>query len=164
MRKPTTLVLLAVVWALVLGACASGSSAAPGDVTFDVELVEIKGSTDGISAPDVDPESLSSGYGYTPPGEYDSENADKWQVATYMFSPGAMSVIKGDEVTLRMFGVNGDEHVINLEAPDGSTAVEAFTVNRGREVSVSFTADQAGHYKLICVTHGPTMTADILSN
>ncbi len=163
MRKPTTLVLLAAVWALVLGACASGSSADPSDVTFDLSLIEIKGSTDGIAPPEVDPGSLSSGYGYDPPGDYDAENPDKWQVEAYMFSPGAMSVVEGDEVTLRMFGVNGDEHVIQVEAPDGTSAVETFTVNRGREVTVSFTADQAGHYKVICVTHGPTMTADILS-
>lgn len=159
---PKRIVALLVLGALVLAACGT-SGAAPGDVTFDVELVEIKGATDGISAPDPDPKSLSSGYGYTPPGEYDAENPDKWQVATYMFSPGAMSVVKGDEVTLRMFGVNGDEHAINLEAPDGSTVIDAFVVNRGREVTVSFTADQTGHYKLICATHGPTMTADILS-
>ncbi len=150
------------VLVLALGACSAGSSTEASAVTFDLELVEIKGSTDGISAPDVDPKSLSAGYGFTPPGEFEAENPSKWQVATYMFSPGAMTVIQGDEVTLRMFGVNGDEHVASLRAPDGST-VESFTVNRGREVTVSFTAEQAGHYKLVCDNHSPTMTADILS-
>ena len=66
-------------------------------------------------------------------------------------------------MTLRMFGVNGDDHQIFVQAPDGSTVVEPFTANRGREYEVSFTADQTGHYKIICITHAPTMTADILS-
>jgi len=163
MTKSRRLLGIVAVGALILGACTSGSSAEPGDVTFDVELVEIKGATDGIPAPDVDPTSLSTGYGYTAPGDYDAENPDKFQVATYMFSPGAMSVISGDQVTLRMFGVNGDEHTILVTAPDGSTSVDNFTVNRGREVIVDFAADQTGHYKVICLNHAPTMTADILS-
>lgn len=163
MRWKTIIVLVAFT-ALVVAACSSGNAAEPSDVTFDVELVEIKGSTDGIPPPEVDPTSLSKGYGYTAPGEYEAENPAKFQVATYMFSPGAMSVVPGDNVTLRMFGVNGDEHQIFVQAPDGSTVVDPFVVNRGREVTVSFEAEQAGHYKLICTSHAPTMTADILSN
>jgi plastocyanin len=162
MQWKSIMVLVAFA-ALAAAACSSASAADPSDVTFDVELVEIKGATDGILPPDVDPTSLSKGYGYKAPGEYDAENPEKFQVATYMFAPGAMSVVSGDNVTLRMFGVNGDEHQIFVQAPDGSTVVDAFTINRGREVTVAFEADQAGHYKLICTTHGPTMTADILS-
>lgn len=153
---------LLMVCALALAACAT-SSAAPGDVTFDVELIEVKGATDGIAPPTADPTSLSSGYGFTPPGEYDADNPDKWQVATYMFSPAAMSVIQGDEVTFRFFGVNGDHHQMRLVGPDGSTVVESFDMSRGQEKLVTFTADQLGHYKLFCSTHSPTMTADILS-
>jgi plastocyanin len=157
------LMLLFVLGALVLSACNSAAAADPSEVTFDVELVEIKGSTDGIPPPETDPTTLSTGYGYKAPGDYDPETPDKWQVATYMFSPGAMSVVEGDTVNLRMFGVNGDEHQIYVQAPDGTTVVEAFTANRGREYKVNFTADQTGHYKIICTTHAPTMTADILS-
>jgi len=149
--------------ALLLTACGSDSGVEAGPVLFDVELIEVKGATDGISAPDVDPTGLSLGYGYKAPGDYDPENPDKFQVATYMFAPGAMTVAQGDDVTLRMFGVNGDEHEILVTAPDGTTSVDNFVVNRGREVSVNFDADQTGHYKVICLTHGPTMTADIFS-
>jgi len=159
-----SIIVLVAFAALAVAACSSANAADPSDVTFDVELVEIKGATDGIPPPDVDPTSLSQGYGYKAPGEYDAENPEKFQVATYMFAPGAMGVVTGDNVTLRMFGVNGDEHQIFVQAPDGSTVVDPFTINRGRELSVSFEADQSGHYKLICTTHGPTMTADILSN
>jgi len=155
-------IALMVIGALVLAACGS-SGAAPSDVTFDVELIEVKGATDGIPPPATDPESLSSGYGFKPPGEYDAENPDKWQVATYMFTPAAMSVVKGDEVTFRLFGVNGDHHAMAVVGPDGSNVVDSFDMSRGQEKLVTFTADQLGHYKLICSTHSPTMTADILS-
>jgi len=161
--RPRRLIIFSVMAGLVLAACGSTTSAAPGDVTFDVELIEIKGATDGIDAPDTDPTTLSAGYGFTPPGEYNTENPNEWQVATYMFAPGAMSVVQGDEVSLRMFGVNGNEHTMTVQAPDGATVVESFTVNRGQEVTVDFTADQAGHYKIFCASHAPTMTADILS-
>lgn len=154
--------IMGVVAGLVFVACAS-SSVTPSKVTFDVELIEVKGSTDKLAAPDTDPKTLSAGYGYAPPGEFNKDNPAQWQVATYMYSPGAMSVIQGDEVTLRIFGVNGDEHVMFVQAPDGSTVVNAITVNRGREATISFTADQAGHYKLTCSSHAPTMNADILS-
>ena len=156
------LVILLVVGAIALAACGT-SRAEPSAVTFDVELIEVKGATDGIAAPETNPEALSSGYGYTPPGEYDADNPNKWQVATYMFSPAAMTVVQGDEVTLRFFGVNGDHHGITLVAPDGTTVVDHFDMSRGREGLLTFTADQLGHYKLICADHSPTMTANILS-
>ena len=53
--------------------------------------------------------------------------------------------------------------VVFVQAPDGSTVVDPFTINRGREYEVDFTADQTGHYKIVCMSHAPTMTADILS-
>jgi plastocyanin len=164
--KSTRFLAVLAVMAMMFGVVACGGGGLDveaADVTFDIEAIEIKGATDGIEAPSVDPTSLSAGYRYKAPGDYDADNPAKWQVSTYMFSPGAMSVVKGDDVTLRLFGVNGDEHVIWVEAPDGSKSVANVTLNRGREISLNFTADQVGHYKLICATHGPTMTADILS-
>ena len=155
-------VILIVIGAMALAACAT-AGAASSDVTFDVELIEVKGATDGIPAPEPDPTSLSAGYGFTPPGDYDADNPDKWQVATYMFSPAAITVVQGDEVTLRFFGVNGDHHGISLIAPDGSTVVDHFDMSRGQEQLLTFTADQLGHYKLNCGNHSPTMTADILA-
>ncbi len=161
MRKRAAYALIAFAM-LAIGAC-GGGGVDPSAVTFDIELIEIKGATDGISAPEVDPATLSAGYRYKAPGDYDADNPAKWQVSTYMFSPGAMTIAKGDDVTLRMFGINGDEHDIWVEAPDGTLAVPSFTVNRGREVSVDFEATQTGHYKIFCGTHGPTMTADIMA-
>jgi len=152
----------ALLLAFLAVAC-SGGGADPSAVTFDVELIEIKGGTDGIAPPEVDPASLSLGYRYKGPGTVDPDNPDKWEVSTYMFAPGSMTVVDGDTVTLRMFGVNGDAHDIQVVAPDGSVVVDTFTINRGREYSVTFETDQTGHYKLLCYTHAPTMQADILS-
>ena len=150
-----------------LATACSGSQAgeiglSPTSVTFDVSVIEIKGATDGIPAPEVDPAGLSLGYRFKPPGEYDSENADKWQVSTYMFSPAALVVAQGDNVTLRTFVINGDKHTVWLEAPDGSTAGSEVLMNRGREYNFAFTAEQAGYYTLHCDEHDPTMSATIL--
>jgi hypothetical protein len=122
-RKNFILGLLLAASVLIVAGCsqAQSPSISPSSVTFDIELIEIKGATDGISAPDVDPQSLSQGYRFKGPGEYEEGNPDKWQVSTYMFSPGAASVFQNDTVKLRMFGVNGDEHILTVLAPDGSS-------------------------------------------
>ncbi len=161
MRKLS--IILLVLMALGLAACGSDDGAPASDVTFDVEVIEIKGATDGIDPPSVDPTSLSDGYGYKAPGEYDADTPNKWQVATYLFSPGALSVVKGDDVTLRFFGVNGDSHTMWVEAPDGTKVTDVVELNRGRELTLDFTATELGHYKIFCANHAPTMTADILS-
>ena len=128
---------------------------------FYLTAFEVKGATDGIVPPSVNPEDLSDGYGFKPPGEYDSSNPNKWQVASYMWTPGAMTVLQGDTVELTTFVLNGDKHEVWVEAPDGSEVVQEFEMNRGREYEFSFTASQAGVYRLVCNTHEPTMTAYI---
>ncbi len=160
--KKYILVSAVLAGAFFLAACGSaGTGVAPSDVTFDLSLIEIKGSTDKLAAPEVDPASLSKGYGYSGPGDFDSENPAKWQVSTYAFNPAALTAVKGDRITLRLFVVNGDTHVLHLEAPDGSR-VEELTVNRGNEYTITFTPDQSGYYTLQCDNHSPTMQAKIL--
>ena len=163
MKVRGLLIALLIVASGALAACSSDSSSAePSAVTFDIEMIEVKGGTDGIPPPDVDPTTLSEGYRFTGPGDFDADNLDRWQVSTYMFAPGAMTVAKGDEVSLRVFGVNGDEHEVWVEAPDGTKVTSAHIMNRGREYNLSFTAELTGHYKLICGNHAPTQ-ADIFS-
>jgi len=166
MKKTVAIISLFLVASLALTACGAESGAVAleqNEVVFDVNVIEIKGATDGIDAPSVDPASLSSGYKFSPPGEYDSENPAKWQVSSYMYSPAAFVVGQGDEVTLRTFVLNGDNHVTWLEAPDGSrVAGTDVTMNRGRQYEVSFSADQPGYYTWKCADHSPTMSAQIL--
>ncbi len=156
-------VLLIVASLLVVG-CNSATAAnlEPSEVTFDLSVIEIKGATEGIPAPEVDPTTLSLGYRFTGPGDFDADNPNKWQVSTYMFSPASMTVAQGDKVTLRSFIINGDEHTVWIEAPDGSKVVNNELMNRGREYEVTFSADQAGYYTLHCNEHSPTMSAKIL--
>lgn len=42
---------------------------------------------------------------------------------SYVFLPGFVTVRQGDRVTLTAFVVNGDEHEIHVNGPDGALAV-----------------------------------------
>ena len=129
---------------------------------FFLTGVEWKGTTsaDELAPPSVDPKTLSRGYGFKGPGNLDPSNPEKWQVATYTWTPGSMVVYEGDTVELTAFIVNGDHHNVRLVAPDG-TEIEAMEMNRGREYKLAFEASQAGIFRLVCDTHAPTMTANI---
>ncbi|MDP2645372.1 MAG: hypothetical protein Q8P24_10560 [Desulfobacterales bacterium] len=167
MKIRNSLILLLLLLVTAILAVGPGSAAAkglkPGNVTFYVSEIEVKGATDGIPAPKTDPTTLSKGYGFTPPGKYDPAKPNKWQVSTYMFNPAAMAVNQGDTVTLRIFVVNGDKHINWVEAPDGTVAVKEHISNRGREYIITFKAKQAGYYTLRCDHHDPTMRAIIFS-
>ncbi len=165
-RKYLAIAALLTLALVLVAGCAADTGAVglePSSVVFDVSIIEIKGATDGIAPPDMNPVDLSDGYRFKPPGEYDADNPDKWQVSTYLFSPAAMMVAQGDQVNLRTFVINGDEHKVWLEAPDGSQVGDEVLMNRGREYNFSFTADQAGYYTWHCDNHEPTMSAVILS-
>ena len=69
---------------------------------------------------------------------------------------------EGDTVDLTTFIVNGDHHAVRLVAPDGIQVDDNIKMNRGREYKLSFKASQHGVYTIVCDTHGPTMTANIL--
>jgi plastocyanin len=132
-------------------------------VMFTVTGVEWKGSTtvDSLAAPSADPGTLSNGYRFKKPGDFDKSDPKKWEVSSYVWSPGAMTVLQGDEVTLRVFILNGDKHDSWIAGPDGKEAVSVQTLNRGREYTLRFTASQVGHYMLHCSSHAPTMDAVI---
>jgi plastocyanin len=79
-----------------------------------------------------------------------------------MWSPGNMTAFQGDKVNLHFFIVNGNEHEVWVEGPDGSTVVDETEMNRGREYTFTFDASQAGVYRLVCNNHEPTMTAELV--
>ncbi|MBI3953980.1 MAG: hypothetical protein HY330_05655 [Chloroflexi bacterium] len=141
-----------------------GKVAVPaGERMFMVTGAELKGSTvtKDLAVPPTDPKTLSDGYRYKKPGDADKSDASKWEVSTYVWTPGAMTVFQGDKVTLRIFIINGDKHTTWIEGPDGKEAVKEQTQNRGREYVMSFTASQAGAYMLHCNEHDPTMHSTI---
>lgn len=129
-----------------------------------MNAIEVKGATsaDKLRPPSENPKDLSKGYGFKAPGQVDPRAPKKWRVASYMFTPAYVTVWQGDTVELAVFVVNGDEHKTRIVAPDGRVVVPETTWNRGRQYEVSFVAEQAGTYQLVCATHAPTMAANFL--
>ncbi len=136
----------------------------PTEHFIEVTAFEVKGATSAsdLAPPDVDPSTLSDGFGYKAPGEYDPDNPDQWQVASYMWTPGQMVAYQGDTMNLHFFVLNGNEHQVWIEGPDGETVVDETEMNRGREYNMSVSLASAGVYRLICNNHEPTMTAEIV--
>ncbi len=159
---------LAVLSAALTVACGGGDKYAdsiPDPTTRQIQVTafEIKGSTHAseLAPPTVDPSGLSDGYGFKTVGVYEADS-DKWQVASYMWLPGEVTAFQGDTLSLNIFVLNGNEHDVWIEGPDGATVVDEITLNRGREYQMSFRATAPGVYRLICNTHEPTMTAEIV--
>ncbi|MDZ4342425.1 MAG: emp24/gp25L/p24 family protein [Candidatus Binatia bacterium] len=132
--------------------------------TIFMTAVELKGATtiEKLVPPSVNPKDLSKGYDYKPPAQADKNDPKKWEVSSYRFDPGFVTVIQGDTVKLTVFIVNGDEHDVRIADPDGRDAITVTKWNRGREYNVSFVAKKLGSYQLICSAHAPTMTTTIL--
>lgn len=139
---------------------------ADGSVTHTIFVtgMEVKGATtaDELTSPSVNPKDLSKGYGFKAPGEVDKKKPQKWQVASYMFTPSFVTVHQGDTVKLTVFIVNGNKHEVYVTAPDGKRVVPAREWNRGREYKIQFVAAKAGTYQLICLEHAPSMTMTFL--
>lgn len=159
---------LAVLSAALTVACGGGDKYAdsiPDPTTRQIQVTafEIKGSTHAseLAPPTVDPSGLSDGYGFKTVGVYE-EDSDKWQVASYMWLPGEVTAFQGDTLNLNIFVLNGNKHEVWIEGPDGATVADERELNRGREYQISFRATMPGVYRLICNTHEPTMTAEIV--
>jgi plastocyanin len=132
--------------------------------TIFMTVLEVKGATttDKLAPPPVNPKDLSKGYDFKPPGKADKSDPKKWEVSSYQFSPGFITVRQGDTLNLTVFVVNGDEHDVAVHDPSGSEVVPRTKWNRGRESKLSFVAKKVGAYQLTCSDHAPTMAATIL--
>ena len=73
-------------------------------------------------------------------------------VEAYRWDPSYIRVVKGDTVTLKIFGVNGPSHDPTTIDAFGQT----FTVTRGQWTTVTFVADKAGLAEMVC--HVPDHT------
>lgn len=153
--------LILPVW---LAAGEAGARRAPMTHRIFMTAVEIKGATttEKLAPPTRNPAELSKGYGFQGPGEADKNAPQRWEVASYLLTPGFIAVRQGDTVELTVFVVNGDQHEVGVFGPDGRVVTPPATWQRGREYRVSFEAEQAGDYHLRCLTHAPTMTATVL--
>lgn len=143
-----------LVAAGLAGGCAAGraSWAAPETRTIYMSTVEYKGS----AAVDDEPfpaHSPPPGGGYALRGPADG----RWASETYRFEPGMIVVNQGDTVELKIWGVNGASHTSVIEGYG-----TRFTARRGRLTTVTFTADKAGIFRIVCHDHRPSMEAQLL--
>ena len=157
------------MWILLVGfllwvAEGLGQTVAPTTHTIFMAAIEIKGGTSAekLAPPSVNPKDLSKGYDFKAPGEADKSDPKRWEVSSYMFSPSSVTVRQGDTVKLTTFVVNGDEHHVRVNDPDGREVIAETKWNRGREYQLSFVAKKLGTYHLTCSDHAPTMAATIL--
>ncbi len=148
-----TLSLILGVLAVACSGTVGTAVEAPRERTIYMAAIEPKGSTT------VDKEAFPTaelpaggGYGLKPPDE-----TGKWVVETYRYTPGTVIVNEGDTVTLEIAGINGKEHPFQLEGYDVSG-----NVKRGEITRVTFNADKAGIFRLVCAIHRPTMVAEIV--
>lgn len=126
--------------------------------------VEFKGTTtsDKVTPPSIDPSRLSHGYTYNAPGQADPSAPQRWEVASYQFSPSFVTAYQGDSIMLSVFIANGDHHDVQLTDPDGRVVIAKATWDRGHEYTKFFQVEKVGDYHLECVLHRPSMTATIM--
>jgi len=150
--KPKPLMLAGVLVGLVaLLAVACGGKAAatisPTKWVINMSAVEYKGSTEVAKEPfPVQAAPPGGGYILKPPAD------GKWETSAYRWAPEIINVFQGDDVELRIFGINGAEHPSKIEG-----YVDSFNVKRGQLTTVTFKADRVGVFKLICGIHLPSM-------
>ena len=60
-------------------------------------------------------------------------------------------------MTLEFVGINGAIHPTTIAAFG-----QAFTLKRGEAHRVTFTADKVGSFGIVCSTHKPSMSGELL--
>jgi plastocyanin len=80
--------------------------------------------------------------------EIKAKQTDGSNVEVYRFDPGVYVVRQGDQVNLRIYGLNGHNHPVLLEGYN----VQA-VVHRNQTTTLSFRATKTGTYRLICTSH-----------
>ena len=85
------------------------------------------------------------------------EKTRRWEVSAYVWQPAQIMVNEGDEVTLEFVGINGAIHPTTISAFG-----QAFTLKRGEAHRVTFTADKVGSFGIVCSTHKPSMSGELV--
>jgi plastocyanin len=130
-----------------------------GERYVTTQLIEFpwKRHVDRTAFPDPDPRDLFSEYDWEDAGYIleDPDEEGEWEVGAYVFLPQNIILTEGDQVTMELLGVRGDEHELFLDIPGQEQEI---VVERGHLEVLEFTAPEPGVYELICETHPPTMT------
>lgn len=145
---------LAVLVAGLMGATGWTSTAWAEKRFFTVLAVEPKGGTTIEKEPfPTSPLPPGGSYVIAQP----DEKTRRWEVSAYVWLPSQIIVNEGDEVTLEFVGINGAAHPTSIAA-FGQT----FTVKRGHAHRVTFVADKAGIFGIVCSTHQPAMSGELI--
>jgi len=81
-------------------------------------------------------------------GEFSATLPDGKKIESYLWHPGTIFVNKGENVQLRILGVNGESHPFIIEG----MGIEGI-VKKGEETIVNFHASKEGIFRIICTTH-----------
>lgn len=152
MRLRTRLVAAGVLAVLMTASCSTASAPAATKRTIYMTALEYKGSTEVAKEP-FPASKLPEGGGYVRKGPTNGT----WETSTYRWEPGTVVVYQGDDVELQIFGVNGASHPGRIEGYE-----KTFAVKRGELTSLSFKADRAGVFRILCDVHGPSMTGTLV--
>lgn len=152
MRAIAKIAALGVSVALILAACGTAGAPAAAKRTIYMTALEYKGSTE-VAKEAFPAQAVPAGGGYILKEPKDG----KWETSTYRWEPGTVVVYQGDDVELQIWGVNGADHPSRIEGYD-----KAFNVKRGQLTTVSFKADKAGVFRILCDVHSPSMTGTLV--
>ena len=153
MRLYGRLSAIGLLVALVTAACGGAASApAAAKRTIYMSAVEYKGTTE-VAKEAFPTSKLPEGAGYS----RKAPQGATWETSTYRWQPGSITVYQGDDIELQIFGVNGANHPSKVEGYE-----KAFAVKRGELTTVSFKADKAGIFRIICDAHAPSMTGTLI--
>lgn len=81
-------------------------------------------------------------------GEYKTHTNDGKELEVYRWDPGTIIVNKGEPIELHINGVNGNSHPFVVEGLGIRDEV-----TKGKTTIVRFTAEKAGTYPILCLTH-----------
>lgn len=81
-------------------------------------------------------------------GEFKTTTSDGEEMEVYRWDPGTIFVSKGENVNLKILGVNGSEHPFYIEG----TNIKG-TVKKGEETVIPLNFSKKGTYKLVCDVH-----------
>ncbi|SDT16324.1 nitrosocyanin [Paenibacillaceae bacterium GAS479] len=90
-----------------------------------------------------------SGYVYEMvTGEFKTTTRGGKELEVYQWSPSTLVVPKGEKITLRINGVNGESHPFTIKGLGINGEVK-----KGETTEVSFVASKAGTYPIVCQVH-----------
>lgn len=81
-------------------------------------------------------------------GEFSATLDNGKKIEVYRWDPGTIFVRKGEQVELRISGINGQSHPFVIEGL-GITG----EVRKGKTAVVRFRAEKSGTYPIVCQTH-----------